>query len=34
MVYWTADGLAASRLRVGMIGGGRNAFIGAVWSAP
>jgi len=30
MVYATADGSAAKRLRVGMVGGGRNAFIGAV----
>ena len=30
MVYATADGNAAERLRVGMVGGGRNAFIGAV----
>jgi predicted dehydrogenase len=30
MVYATADGLRAERLRVGMVGGGRGAFIGAV----
>ena len=30
MVYATSDGSAANRLRVGMVGGGRNAFIGAV----
>ncbi len=30
MVYATAGGPAADRLRVGMVGGGRNAFIGAV----
>lgn len=30
MVYATADGAARRRLRVGMVGGGRNAFIGAV----
>ena len=30
MVYATADGSGGSRLRVGMVGGGRNAFIGAV----
>src|SRR5689334_16825676 len=30
MVYATSDGVAAQRLRVGMVGGGRNAFIGAV----
>lgn len=30
MVYATADGAAARKLRVGMVGGGRNAFIGAV----
>ena len=30
MVYATADGTKGSRLRVGMVGGGRNAFIGAV----
>ena len=30
MVYATADGSAGDRLRVGMVGGGRNAFIGAV----
>jgi predicted dehydrogenase len=30
MVYATADGRASERLRVGMVGGGRNAFIGAV----
>ena len=30
MVYATADGSARDRLRVGMVGGGRNAFIGAV----
>src|SRR6202453_2426632 len=30
MVYATADGSAGRRLRVGMVGGGRNAFIGAV----
>lgn len=30
MVYATADGRAAEKLRVGMVGGGRNAFIGAV----
>lgn len=30
MVYATGDGTAARRLRVGMVGGGRNAFIGAV----
>ena len=30
MVYATADGAAGDRLRVGMVGGGRNAFIGAV----
>ena len=30
MVYATTDGAAAQKLRVGMVGGGRNAFIGAV----
>src|ERR1700689_1143612 len=30
MVYARADGSAGRRLRVGMVGGGRNAFIGAV----
>jgi predicted dehydrogenase len=30
MVYATADGVANHRLRVGMVGGGRGAFIGAV----
>jgi len=30
MVYATADGSAGRRLRVGMVGGGRGAFIGAV----
>ncbi len=30
MVYATADGTTGARLRVGMVGGGRNAFIGAV----
>jgi predicted dehydrogenase len=30
MVYATADGSAGRRLRVGMVGGGRSAFIGAV----
>src|SRR6478735_2088771 len=30
MVYATADGSSGRRLRVGMVGGGRNAFIGAV----
>ena len=30
MVYATADGRAGDRLRVGMVGGGKNAFIGAV----
>src|SRR5262245_24747382 len=30
MVYATADASTAERLRVGMVGGGRNAFIGAV----
>ncbi|TIN13152.1 MAG: gfo/Idh/MocA family oxidoreductase, partial [Mesorhizobium sp.] len=30
MVYATADGTFRRRLTVGMIGGGRNAFIGAV----
>jgi len=30
MVYATADESAQRRLRVGMVGGGRNAFIGAV----
>lgn len=30
MVYATSDGSAAGKLRVGMVGGGRNAFIGAV----
>ncbi|TIS82858.1 MAG: gfo/Idh/MocA family oxidoreductase, partial [Mesorhizobium sp.] len=30
MVYATSDGSAGTRLRVGMVGGGRNAFIGAV----
>jgi predicted dehydrogenase len=30
MVYATAEGSAGNRLRVGMVGGGRNAFIGAV----
>ncbi len=30
MVYATSDGQASRRLRVGMVGGGRNAFIGAV----
>jgi predicted dehydrogenase len=30
MVYATADGSGGDRLRVGMVGGGRSAFIGAV----
>jgi predicted dehydrogenase len=30
MVYSTADGRPVEKLRVGMVGGGRNAFIGAV----
>ncbi len=30
MVYATGDKIGPSRLRVGMVGGGRNAFIGAV----
>ncbi len=30
MVYATGDGIGPRRLRVGMVGGGRNAFIGAV----
>ena len=30
MVYATTDKVARDRLRVGMVGGGRNAFIGAV----
>src|SRR4051794_14898509 len=30
MVYATAEQGAATRLRVGMVGGGRDAFIGAV----
>ena len=30
MVYATSDGRAGERLRVGMVGGGRGAFIGAV----
>ena len=30
MVHSTAGGTAADRLRMGMVGGGRNAFIGAV----
>jgi predicted dehydrogenase len=30
MVYATADDATGDRLRVGMVGGGRNAFIGAV----
>lgn len=30
MVYATSDAAKAERLRVGMVGGGRNAFIGAV----
>src|SRR4249920_2692077 len=30
MVYATADGSSGRRLRIGMVGGGRNAFIGAV----
>ncbi|HEV7276333.1 MAG TPA: Gfo/Idh/MocA family oxidoreductase [Devosiaceae bacterium] len=30
MVYATADGRRGEKLRVGMVGGGRNAFIGAV----
>ena len=30
MVYATADGRAETRLRLGMVGGGRGAFIGAV----
>ena len=30
MVYATADGRKGEKLRVGMVGGGRNAFIGAV----
>ncbi len=30
MVYATSDGVAAAKLRMGMVGGGRNAFIGAV----
>ncbi len=29
MVYATSDKNTDSRLRVGMVGGGRNAFIGA-----
>ena len=34
MVHATADGSAGQRLRVGMVGGGRGAFIGAVHRAP
>ena len=30
MVYATSDGLPAARLRVGLVGGGRGAFIGSV----
>src|ERR1700741_4111597 len=30
MVYATGDKIGPRRLRVGMVGGGRNAFIGAV----
>ena len=30
MVYATSDGMPAARLRVGMVGGGRGAFIGPV----
>lgn len=30
MVYATGDGIGTRRLRVGMVGGGRDAFIGAV----
>ncbi len=30
MVYATGDGAAGAKLRMGMVGGGRNAFIGAV----
>ena len=30
MVYATLDGRPAAKLRVGMVGGGRGAFIGAV----
>ena len=30
MVYATLEGAAGARLRMGMVGGGRNAFIGAV----
>lgn len=30
MVYATGDGIGGRRLRVGMVGGGRDAFIGAV----
>ncbi|MFO1208059.1 MAG: Gfo/Idh/MocA family oxidoreductase [Amaricoccus sp.] len=30
MVYATGDGTAGARLRMGMVGGGRGAFIGAV----
>ena len=30
MVYATGDKIGPARLRVGMVGGGRNAFIGAV----
>ena len=30
MVYATADGAASQKLRVGMVGGGQGAFIGAV----
>ena len=30
MVYATGDKIGPHRLRVGMVGGGRNAFIGAV----
>ena len=30
MVYATAEPYSGRRLRVGMVGGGRNAFIGAV----
>ncbi|MEQ1943149.1 Gfo/Idh/MocA family oxidoreductase [Mesorhizobium sp. VNQ89] len=30
MVYATGDGIGPRRLRIGMVGGGRNAFIGAV----
>ena len=30
MVYATAEGAAGARLRMGMVGGGKGAFIGAV----